>query len=175
MLFFLLFTGPFSSWLEKEMATHSSILSWRIPWTEEPGRLQSMASQRVRHNSATSLHFSSWWCSLNLLHNRFNRISLWVVTPQKLESTCAQSTAESPQLEWLLWGHIFYFSWSKSMILNFCPNLTQPHYTLQKYAHAFRSLSLFSYSFSWTICQYCSSFKLSPSTLWCNTWHSNTK
>ena len=33
--------------LEKEMATHSSILSWRIPWTEEPGGLQSMGSQRV--------------------------------------------------------------------------------------------------------------------------------
>ena len=33
--------------LEKEMATHSSILAWRIPWTEEPGGLQSMASQRV--------------------------------------------------------------------------------------------------------------------------------
>ena len=41
--------------LEKEMATHSSILAWKIPWTEEPGRLQSMESQRVRHNSATSL------------------------------------------------------------------------------------------------------------------------
>ena len=37
--------------LEKQMATHSSILAWRIPWTEEPGRLQSMGSQRVRHNS----------------------------------------------------------------------------------------------------------------------------
>ena len=36
--------------LEKEMATHSSILAWRIPWTEEPGRLQSMGSQRVRYN-----------------------------------------------------------------------------------------------------------------------------
>ena len=36
--------------LEKEMATHSSILAWRIPWTEEPGRLQSMGSQRVRHD-----------------------------------------------------------------------------------------------------------------------------
>ena len=33
--------------LEKEMATHSSILAWKIPWTEEPGRLQSMGSQRV--------------------------------------------------------------------------------------------------------------------------------
>ena len=36
--------------LEKEMATHSSILAWEIPWTEEPGGLQSMGSQRVGHN-----------------------------------------------------------------------------------------------------------------------------
>ena len=36
--------------LEKEMATHSSIPAWRVPWTEEPGGLQSMGSQRVRHN-----------------------------------------------------------------------------------------------------------------------------
>ena len=36
--------------LEKEMATHPSILAWKIPWTEEPGRLQSMGSQRVRHD-----------------------------------------------------------------------------------------------------------------------------
>ena len=36
--------------LEKEMATHSSILTWRIPWTEEPGGLQSMGLQSVRHD-----------------------------------------------------------------------------------------------------------------------------
>ena len=36
--------------LEKEMATHTSILAWKIPWTEDPGRLQSMGSQRVRHD-----------------------------------------------------------------------------------------------------------------------------
>ena len=36
--------------LEKEMATHSSTLAWKIPWTEEPGRLQSMGWQRVGHN-----------------------------------------------------------------------------------------------------------------------------
>ena len=36
--------------LEKGMATHSSILIWRIPWTEEPGRLQSMGSQKVGHD-----------------------------------------------------------------------------------------------------------------------------
>jgi len=38
--------------LEKEIATHSSILAWKVPWTEEPGRLQPMALQRVRHNLA---------------------------------------------------------------------------------------------------------------------------
>ena len=36
--------------LEKEMATHSSILTWRIPWTEDPGGLQSVGSQRVGHD-----------------------------------------------------------------------------------------------------------------------------
>ena len=36
--------------LEKEMATYSSTLAWKIPWTEEPGRLQSMGPQRVRHD-----------------------------------------------------------------------------------------------------------------------------
>ena len=36
--------------LEKEMAAHSSILAWKIPWTEEPGRLPSMGSQRVGHD-----------------------------------------------------------------------------------------------------------------------------
>ena len=41
--------------LEEEMATHSSILAWKIPWMEEPGRLQSVGSQRVQHDRATSL------------------------------------------------------------------------------------------------------------------------
>ena len=45
--------------LEKEMATHSSTLAWKIPWTEEPSRLQYMGLQRVGHNWATSLHFMS--------------------------------------------------------------------------------------------------------------------
>ena len=44
--------------LEKETATHSSIHAWKTPWTEEPGGLQSMGSQRVRHDWATSLHFT---------------------------------------------------------------------------------------------------------------------
>ena len=44
--------------LEKEMAPHSSTLAWKIPWMEEPGRLQSMRSQRVRHDWMISLSFT---------------------------------------------------------------------------------------------------------------------
>ena len=45
--------------LEKEMATHSSTLAWKIPWTEEPDRLQFMGSERVWHNWVTSISVSS--------------------------------------------------------------------------------------------------------------------
>ena len=41
------------------MATHSTTLGWKIPWTEKPGRLQSMGSQRVGHDRVTSLHFDA--------------------------------------------------------------------------------------------------------------------
>ena len=47
--------GRLGEWLEKAMAPHSSTLAWKIPWTEEPGGLQSMGSLRVGHNWATSL------------------------------------------------------------------------------------------------------------------------
>ena len=68
--------------LEKEMATHSSILTWRIPWTEEPSRLQSTGSQRLRYNWASNIFTAlnnlqltlytcqaTWWtilCSISL-------------------------------------------------------------------------------------------------------------
>ena len=44
--------------LEKEMAIHSSTIAWKIPWTEEPGREESVGSQRVGHDWATSLSLS---------------------------------------------------------------------------------------------------------------------
>ena len=47
--------GGFSCWMEEAMAAHSSPLAWKIPWTEEPGRLQSMGSLTVGHDWATSL------------------------------------------------------------------------------------------------------------------------
>ena len=51
------------------MATHSSILAWRIPWTKEPGRLQSMGLQRVRHDCMTNtftFHHQKWARSMEL-------------------------------------------------------------------------------------------------------------
>ena len=62
--------------LKKGMATHSSILAWRIPWTEEPGKLQSIRSQRVRHKWATNtpLKKKTWiaLCLLMLTCNIYN-------------------------------------------------------------------------------------------------------
>ena len=68
--------------LEKEMATHSSILAWKIPWMEKPGRLPSMGWQRVGHDRATSLslevipvhHIRSTWC----LITDVNWCKLWL-------------------------------------------------------------------------------------------------
>ena len=61
--------------LEEEMATHSSIFAWEIPWTEEPGGLQSMGAQRVGHNLATKQQqiylpwdSQSWFSELLLIH-----------------------------------------------------------------------------------------------------------
>ena len=83
------------------MATHSNTLAWKIPWTEEPGRLQSMGSQRVGHDWATSLHFTrnitlptkvhlvkamvfpvvmygcESWTTKKAKHRRINAFELW--------------------------------------------------------------------------------------------------
>ena len=61
---------------EKEMVTHSSILAWRIPWMEKPGRLQSMGLQRVRHDWVTSLSLTFY------KHGDFQ-------TPSASESACS--------------------------------------------------------------------------------------
>ena len=55
--------------LEKEMVTHSSSIAWRIPWTKEPGGLQSMGSQRVGRNWATNTHADN----LDRIHCSFNK------------------------------------------------------------------------------------------------------
>ena len=66
--------------LEKDLAIHSSTLAWKIPWTEEPGRLQSMGSQKVRHDSATSLSLSESTkiAKQNLGKGIMTGVSIWL-------------------------------------------------------------------------------------------------
>ena len=68
--------------LEEGMATHSSVLAWRIPWTEEPGGLQSLRSQRVRHNLVTEQQqqcvFLLWACNLLKLLYDLGFVTCWV-------------------------------------------------------------------------------------------------
>ena len=61
--------------LEEKMATHSSILAWRIPWTEEPGRLQSMGLQRVGYDWATNTLVSCTWYDFQMCLIWFSGIS----------------------------------------------------------------------------------------------------
>ena len=67
--------------LEKEMATHSSILAWKIPWTEEPGRLQFMGLQRVGHDWATLIVVMEKTLE-SLLHCKEISQSLMAVNPE---------------------------------------------------------------------------------------------
>ena len=55
--------------LKEDMATHSSILAWKIPWTEEPSGLQSMELQRVRHDLVTNTHTYN--------HNQTGNKAIW--------------------------------------------------------------------------------------------------
>ena len=63
--------------LEKEMATHSSILTWEIPWTEEAGGLESMGSQRVRNNWVTNFHFQGKWIRRRMKKCRREQSTHW--------------------------------------------------------------------------------------------------
>ena len=88
--------------LEKEIAAHSSTLAWKIPWTEEPGRLQSMGLQRVRQDWATSL-FSFYYTfsflgNSSLLNNIYPRSSLTTCdfAPAFIQPTCLLSISFMP-------------------------------------------------------------------------------
>ena len=86
------FFPTIKSILEKEMAAHSSTLAWRVPWMEEPGRLQFMGSRRVRHDRATSLLLFTF------MHWRGN----WQPTPIFLPG---ESLGQKGLVGCCLWGH----------------------------------------------------------------------
>ena len=96
--------------LEEGMATHSSILTWRIPWTEDPGRLQSMGSQRVRNNWATNTFILA--ALVNMKSKSHMSVSHWGYCKDlkkislkeavcKLSKLCPQTIR--------LWGFFFFF------------------------------------------------------------------
>ena len=83
--------------LEKGMATHSSILAWRIPWTEDPGGIQSMGSQRVGHDWAHTHTHTGWMQSSSETgeaRGHFSRL---------LPPTCSESTTS-------LWKELVHMS-----------------------------------------------------------------
>ena len=113
--------------LEKEMATHSSILVWRILWTEEPGRLQSMGSQRVRHDWATSLSLSDILLTSPLPHSSLSHLLHLYV---KWESGRLPSSAilSKGSLDWILraWNML----WRVSRDNNDLQVLLNSYYTM---------------------------------------------
>ena len=90
---------PTTAFLEKAMAPHSSTLAWKIPWTEKPGRLQSMGLLRVRHDWATSLS------RFTFMHWKRKRQPTPVFLP-------GESQGRGSQVGCRLWGHRVGQDWS---------------------------------------------------------------
>ena len=100
--------------MEKEMATHSSIFAWRIPWTEEPGRLQSMGSSRVRHDWETNTH-TNWGMNPLLLREK---LRVWV--PSWRGPDTASGVYAEFGSTFLTWFNV------ESLLFASCGNATPP-------------------------------------------------
>ena len=74
------------------MATHSSTLAWKIPWTEEPGNLQSVGSQRVGHNRATSLSLFTFMHWIR---------KIWYIYTMEYYSVIKTNTFKSVLMKWM--------------------------------------------------------------------------
>ena len=95
-LIYLIFSGFLTKRSEKAMAPHSSTLAWKIPWAEEPGRLQSMGSLRVGHDWATSLSCigegNGNLLQHSCLENPSNRGAWWAAVYGVAESDTTEAT-----------------------------------------------------------------------------------
>ena len=85
--------------LEKSMATHSSILAWRIPWTEEPGKLQSMGFQIVKHDWMTNTFTKTFWYRIHGIMGNLDLcltlLYVLVLSPEWLSSSCSNGYRSS--------------------------------------------------------------------------------
>ena len=102
--------------LEKAMAPHSSTLAWKIPWMEEPGRLQSMRSLRVEHDWATELKLN-WTevtvgrslCSITISKDWIKRTKVWILLLCKL--------FQLPALRAVIYGLFCFWGRDSSMCI----------------------------------------------------------
>ena len=107
---------------EKEMATHSSILAWRIPWTEEPGGLQSTGSQRVGHDWETSLSLS-----FTFIHLKPRLIYLYSIFRLFLFSCVYVFCLIYESLTWLQKTELYKEEYSREISLSVFYSPFQPH------------------------------------------------
>ena len=112
--------------LEKEMATHSSTLAWKIPWTGEPGRLHSMGSQKVDRTEQLYFHFfafslSIYWVLLNVcMLNHFSCV--WLCDPMEcnLPGSSVHGIFQARVLEWVAISFSRGPSWPRDQTHIFC-------------------------------------------------------
>ena len=121
--------------LEKEIATHSSILAWRTPWTEEPGGLQSMGSRRVRHNWATNTqllygvfrsHKNILILTLVMVGVIILKTIVWYIyfchTMQLVGSWFPEQGLNLHSQQWKHWTTsefpVFYFKWARIILIS---------------------------------------------------------
>ena len=114
--------------LEKEMAIHSSILAWKIAWTEEPRRLQSMGSHRVRHDWATSLFFHFLGLSDFTFLSLSRSVIAFLPRRKHILISCFSHCLHwfwSPRKYILplfpFFPHLFVMKWWDQMLTNYCP------------------------------------------------------
>ena len=156
--------------LEKAMAPHSSTLAWTIPWTEEPGRLLSMGSLRVRHDWATSLslftfmHWRRKWQPLqysSCLENPRDRGAWWAAVYGVAQSwtrlkRLSSSSSSSPGIPALLWTSFTFLKACFSLISALQVTFQVHIYYFNEAVGSVKSI----------VCCSCFSFYLSPSVSW---------
>ena len=126
-------TRGFDPWVrktpqEKEMATHSSVLAWRIPWTEEPGRLWSIGSQSVRHDwsNLARTYIITYIYHYNIVQSIFTALKVLCVLPVYL-LLLQPLSPPSPSYSLSLWICLFWgfpINWVKHVA--FCIWLLSP-------------------------------------------------
>ena len=117
--------------LEKGMATHSSILAWRIPWTKLPGKLQYMESQRVGHDWVTNTTFIWIYCILFLCQ----LMDLWVIFTHNLIFFFVHTTQHVGSFPTRYWTHVPCSGSTESLTTE--PEKSHSHnFILTRFLHA---------------------------------------